>query len=519
MLLWLELPMWLPNVTPQLRALALSEYRALFERLHHHPSIAILSLGCELNAAADADFLATLSRLANSFFPNALHCDNSGSAEAYGGVATSLSEFYDYHFYTDPHFFQPLVQHFHRTYRAHKPWLYGELCDADTFRDFSLLDSDTWWLTDATVLDRDDFLATRDYAKRLDESGVTDSGAALTEAARHQATEIRKYIIEQVRLKDAAGGYVITGWSDTPITTSGIVDDQRVLKFVGDEWRRFNSDRVLLMERERRRHWIGGDRPAYKDPFVWRSGEQAEVHLILSNGGDSLGGARLNWRLMSFTSEVASGDTLIAAEGGEVREVTVFTARLPMVDRVTELRLIATLTDEDHSQIITQNIWKIWIVPSAPEAVFAPITYNLTPDLLARARSGETITVWVRDPDLRFTQSLPFWREAIHVFNDHPLWNSVPQPGFADMRFFSVATDLAIDSKKLNEVLGSDCELRPIWRRFDARQMFWTDYIVEAKVGAGRLLISTLRFAGGLGSQPSGLDANPMGAWMLANLK
>ena len=123
MLLWLELPLWRPNVTLALRELALREYRDLFLRLHHHPAIAVISLGCELNAAADAEFLTALSELAHDFFPNALHCDNSGSAEAYGGVATALSEFYDYHFYTDPHFFQPLVQHFHRAYQPTQPWL------------------------------------------------------------------------------------------------------------------------------------------------------------------------------------------------------------------------------------------------------------------------------------------------------------------------------------------------------------------------------------------------------------
>src|SRR3990172_5835115 len=121
MLLWLETPMWLPRVTPALRDLALREYRDLFRRLHHHPSIAIVSLGCELNAQVDAEFLTDLSQLARDWFPNALHCDNSGSAEAYGGVLTSLSDFYDYHFYTDPHFFQPLVPHFSRAYQPNKP--------------------------------------------------------------------------------------------------------------------------------------------------------------------------------------------------------------------------------------------------------------------------------------------------------------------------------------------------------------------------------------------------------------
>ncbi|MBI5082070.1 MAG: hypothetical protein HZB17_12340, partial [Chloroflexi bacterium] len=201
MMLWLEMPMWLPRLTPEVKELARREYHDLFQRLHHHPSIVVLSLGCELNAEANAEFLNELNDLARLYFPNALHCDNSGSAEAYGGVATQLSDFYDYHFYADPHFFQPLVEHFTRSYQPRKPWLYGEFCDADTFRDFSSLtesksptsinvlptrsargasqdiDSDIdWWLTQPTYLDRDDFLAMRDYKNRLRAANITDDG-------------------------------------------------------------------------------------------------------------------------------------------------------------------------------------------------------------------------------------------------------------------------------------------------------------------------------------------------------
>ncbi len=518
MLLWLEMPLWLPQLTPAVRELALREYHDIFERLHHHPSIAIISLGCELNAEADAKFLGELYALAREFFPNALHCDNSGSAEAYGGVTTAYSDFYDYHFYTDPHFFQELVRHFDRPYRALRPWLYGEFCDADTFRDYSLLQPDPWWLTQPTALDRDDFVATRAYTQLLAEAGVTDSGAALTEAARYQATEVRKYIIEQVRLKDATGGYVVTGWSDTPITTSGIVDDARVLKFNGEEWRRFNADRVLLLDRERRRRWVGGDRPLPKDPFTWRSGEVAELHFILSNGGEAVEGLRLRWRLASFSGpEIASGDCSVSVPGGQVREVGIGYARLPIVDRFTELRLSALLTDEAHSRFITQNIWKLWVAPRvSPPTNFVTA---LTPDVLEQVRAGATQTVWLQAPDVRFTRLVPFWREAIHVFNEHPLWDTMPQPGFADMRFFSVATDFALDSAQLAAVLGPDAAIQPIWRRFDARQMFWTDYIVEAQVGQGRLRLATLRFAGGLGAQPDTLETNPVGAWLLEALK
>jgi hypothetical protein len=84
------------------------------------------------------------------------------------------------------------------------------------------------------------------------------------------------------------------------------------------------------------------------------------------------------------------------------------------------------------------------------------------------------------------------------------------------MRFFSIATDFAFDRAALSNFLDSD--VHPIWRRFDARQLTWAEYLVEAHLGAGRLLAATLRFEGGLGQQPASFDANPMGTHLLISL-
>ena len=93
------------------------------------------------------------------------------------------------------------------------------------------------------------------------------------------------------------------------------------------------------------------------------------------------------------------------------------------------------------------------------------------------------------------------------------------------MRFFSVATDFAVDTASLTGFLRKHClcefnllEINPVWRRFDARAMTWLEYVVEVRYGRGRLLISTLRFAGGLGQQPNTLTDNPMGCRLLNRL-
>jgi hypothetical protein len=568
MLVWLEMPMWLPRVTPEFRDLARREYHDVFRRVHHHPSLAILSLGCELNAEADADFLHALHDLAREWLPNALICDNSGSAEAYGGALTSQSDFHDYHFYTDPHFFQPLVRHFSRAYRPGQPWIFGEFCDADTLRDFSRLQPEPWWLVEKVALERDDYLHMRDYRRRLSEAGISDGGAELTRIARQQATSIRKFIVEQVRTNSAAGGYVVTGWMDTPITTSGVVDDFGQLKCPPDEWRTFNADRVLTMDRERRRRWVGGDRPARRDPFCWRQGEQAEIHLVLSNGGGAIAHAQLEWQLSDASGvEIARGGQEIdGIPGGEVVEVAVLRVPIPRSpeSRPVEFVLRARLTDAAPGTLqspetgirpsepasLAHNTWRLWAVPKPrlpgilavegpllhrhPFARIDPdvrvvdaahagpdvplIAADLTDALLAKVQAGHSALLWQMQPDARFTRSVPFWREAIHVFAPHPFWERVPHTGYADMRFFSVATDFAIDQSRLMALLGPEARGVNIWRRFDARAMTWAEYLLGAVLGKGQLWISTLRFEGGLGSQPDTFEAHPVGAWMLATL-
>jgi hypothetical protein len=196
------------------------------------------------------------------------------------------------------------------------------------------------------------------------------------------------------------------------------------------------------------------------------------------------------------------------------------------------------------------NEWPLWVVPR-PElpqrlALAGPLRYDhdlnrlrrefeaepmdtapltvpflseaVSAEVLERTRAGGRGLVWLRRYDSRFTRRLAFWREAIHVFEPHRLWERAPQAGYADMRFFSVATDIALDLGRLQDWLGPAARCRPVWRRFDARQLTWAEHVVEVEYGAGRLFLTGLRFEGGLGQQPDTFDANPMGAWMLTSL-
>jgi hypothetical protein len=50
-----------------------------------------------------------------------------------------------------------------------------------------------------------------------------------------------------------------------------------------------------------------------------------------------------------------------------------------------------------------------------------------------------------------------------------------------------------------------------VLRRLDARTFAMHEYILEARVGSGVMLATTLRLAGGQGAQPSGMERNVAG--------
>jgi hypothetical protein len=148
MLLWVELPMWLPQPTDFFRRQTPAEYERLARLARNHPSVLLFSLGCELNRAVGADILGPLYEQIKALVRDPLSAsgtrallrDNSGSGEVYGGLLNEHAEYYDYHFYSDLQFFRGLLDYFSPRWRPEMPWLFGEFCDCDTFRDLRRLD-------------------------------------------------------------------------------------------------------------------------------------------------------------------------------------------------------------------------------------------------------------------------------------------------------------------------------------------------------------------------------------------
>ncbi|MBC8074527.1 MAG: glycoside hydrolase, partial [Chloroflexales bacterium] len=127
-------------------------------------------------------------------------------------------------------------------------------------------------------------------------------------------------------------------------------------------------------------------------------------------------------------------------------------------------------------------------------------------DAFVRAGGGAVLLQLGAAPGPLATHEMPFWREAVRVVEPHTAWGDFPHGGWAGAQFFGCATDWALELP---------ASAQPILWRLDARTMAAHAYAVELEWGAGRLIVTTLRFEGGAGTQPLGVARNTAAAYLL----
>lgn len=552
MLLWLELPMWVPQVSERFRRQVPQEYADILARVQHHPSIVIYSLGCELSAVVDTRLLRQLDTLLRDRTAGVLVCDNSGSGEAYGGLTFDYADFNDYHFYAELHYFNPLLDHFRRDWRPARPWIFGEFCDADDFRDLNDIAAAhqgelPWWLVEQPPVHPLSHIAYSQQSARMPGLEIPFDGQALQRISRQQSFVVRKTILEKVRARASMGGYVVTGLRDTPIATSAMFDDLGRAKYEAAAFGEFNADTVLLLEQGRRRAWKhGGDRPRPVDRNNHTAGSIIDFRLVLAQTGKALPAGNIQWRLLDAKRHVVRSGTTAYAEkpaGHIPAEIASIAFTAPDTDSAQEYTLQVELNGD------IRNHWPLWVYPAVtqwPEGIaiydpagelaslddltqgakqiFSPARAD-TPVLLCGAFTAEVENYLQRGGRAMVLQTgagslpvrpCPFWREAIKLLYDHPILEKFPHRKYVDLQFYHLATDYALDTDRIAALLADVRQIRPVIRRLDARQFTLLDYLVELRIGQGILLASTLRFGGGAGDQVQGLQYNIAGRHLLA---
>ncbi len=534
LLLWLELPLWWQRLTDHLRAQVVREYTDILQQIHSHPSVVIYSLGCELDAhMLPADLAAALSQIVRSQTTGCLLCDNSGSGEAYGGLKLDLADFADYHFYADIQYFTPLCDHFHRDWTSPQPWIFGEYCDADDYRDLTELGGRPAWLKYQGVEGNPTRWAYNEQAERMAALHLPFTDAQLQHISRQQSLAVRKNIIEKTRARRGSGGYVLTGLRDTPISTSGIFDDLNRPKYAAEDFRAFNVDTVLLLERGRSRQWThGGDRPAPLDRYNIRSGQVNPFKLVAAHAGPPLTDKRVRWQLVDSAGAIVLTDESVvhgSILGGIPREIASLDLVVPTVDQPHMYRLRAELDS------MTANEWHIWIYPPAaaepparvtihsprlrslglpfpayehPIAPFGDviITDTLDPVIHSALDQGAKVILLALDANSPLpTQTMPFWRESLKLIHaDHPAWGDFPHAGYVDMQFYQLATDRVL----VPTMLPGAPVITPLLSRLDARLFTLHHYAVEYQFRHGHMIASTLNLFGGTGDQVLGYAPN-----------
>lgn len=559
MLLWLELPMWLPQITPAMHETIKAEYAAMTRLALDHPSVVLYSLGCELSQVVGGRLLEDLNTVVRDLVTGVLVCDNSGSGESYGGLDFDFSDFTDYHPYCDIHYFEALLDNWRRDWQSPRPWIFGEFCDSDTFRDINEMiacngGERPWWMTrdNPVTTWRPESLAMMEQESRLQQAQPGFSPQEIVEISYAQSFVERKYILESLRRRRGIGGYVLTGLLDTPISTSGIWDDLGRLKWDPAQFLPINGEAVLSLDVTRKRRWHhGGDRPDRLDVFNHLTGTTVRWNVILFFAGkDHFKGGTWSWSLVhSDGTVICSGSEEVIQEmqPGVPQELGRITCALPLVHKGTEYCLAISLGN--HGSVVA-NHWPIWVYPEMPTPPAGMGIYDPMGQLLVGEewfsgvpaiqnvrdfpRVGLILTPVLDEALLRFVKKggkllllhqgsgplpirhCPFWRESIILFPEHPLWDSFPHCGYAGMQFFSTATDIAFDSSQLANSLPGLNALAPMMRRLDARQFHMSEYLFEARVGLGTLIGCSLRLQGGMGVQPHGMKRNIAGSALLS---
>lgn len=509
---WMELPLWDPSSDAEHLAEIAAELERIVRQYRHHDNIIVWTVGCELSASTPAPYREYLTNLVHNLTGCPLVKDNSGGAEMYGGDLREYGTFYDFHPYCDLPFYPPVLDSLLPGARPEMPILLGEFNDVDVHRDLARTgDELPYWASTLSELNDKGVRWQYDLPEVLNSSRFSNQPtrsrhAALMASSCSKAIFTRKVVHEAVRARDGIAGYVVTGWRDTPISSSGFFDDWNEARFSPADVAAWNGPSVLFLLPTRRPPWVyGGNRPGWVDPFnhfagqvFWRVGVHAEWGI---EGG-------LVWKV------VRSRDGKVVAYGA------------------SESTAVSALTSSEVGQIVwdaepgeyrlevefggVRNRWPVWVLPRPewsdvavddPEGVLRPLAGIEGARRIATHWNPEADVVLLRGEG---TIRAPFWREAAYEFRNDAFWASVP---FAERweRLLPVSGEVALNERWLREKVG---EYEVLMNRVDVRT--YADLPVLVRTARG--LITTLRPYGGLGTQPTSLAVNPAGAALLQAL-
>ncbi len=231
---------------------------------------------------------------------------------------------------------------------------------------------------------------------------------------------------------------------------------------------------------------------------------------------------------------------------GDVRELTRISCMLPETDRPLALTVEAAL---DHPSGRVESSWPLFVWPrpvaaswetmlADPLGIFEPMREHYdAADFAPRAgmRAGgrgpivlaSSFDDALRDYVLRGGKALlvqrgkgyfphgtvAFWREGITLFEKHAITEELPEGPFRELELFGMATGTSL---RWMEAAGPVGTITPVITRVDARESVASHYMADVPFGEGRLIVTTLRFEGGMGRQPGSLAWSSAARWLVS---
>ncbi len=469
MMAWIELPLWAPAEGFDEDA-ARAEVERIVEQYRHHDNVVAWTAGCELGSTVRPEFRAELVRLIQEITGCPLVKDNSGGSEMYEADLREFGTFADFHPYADLPFYPPLLDSLRTGARARQPILLGEFNDHDVHRDTERLRAEEpYWASRDPVLNDVGVRWQYDLPNFLPETQFeADRHSRLMESSRQKALFVRRFTHDFVRQHHDIAGYAVTGWRDTPISSSGMVDDWLQARFSAEECAAWNSDAAFFLIPNRRPPWVnGGNRAGWQSLYAGFAGAiTVRIGANLPVGEHSV-------------------EVSLAGEVGYRREILIGESDAFSPQLLGELSWNAVPGQTAIQVRLDGQVVREW-----PILIREKFAYEPGP----------------QPP----TVPMPFWRECIQEFHDDPLWERL---GYRDQWEFwvDISPDGAMESDWLDSVHP---RWRPIMTRIDTRT--YARHLYIARTDAG--YVHCFRLDGGHGIQPFGYASNPIANGLVAAL-
>jgi hypothetical protein len=196
---------------------------------------------------------------------------------------------------------------------------------------------------------------------------------ALAEAAQWHQWLSLKHEIEDIRHHAPIQGYVITEFTDINWEVNGLMDMWRNPKVYAGEIAHIQQPDVVLA-RLPKHNFYGG--------------EQAQVEVIVSHySARDLNSAKVNWHVAGGESGTQTISSPIAR--ASVQTVQPITIHLPQVQGATTKKLMLELMGRDGSSI-ADNSYELYIYPPAAPDKSAPLAFDSEASSIASMRDALT---------------------------------------------------------------------------------------------------------------------------------